>query len=111
MKDFTVRSRSSQGPATVPVITATLILWLQNRVLNTGREGCGGRVASRDLLLAPTAVGNLPARNGIRRIDLLLNASIGATAQHEDIPKTQLPAAEWLCRCPVSIILAGGSEA
>jgi len=105
VKDFTVRSRSSQGPATVPVITATLILWLQNRVLNTGREGCGGRVASRDLLLAPTAVGNLPARNGIRLIDLLLNASIGATAQHEDTPKTQLPAAEWLCRPPAGRML------
>jgi hypothetical protein len=46
VKDFTVRNRSSQGRATVPVITAALILWLRNRVLNTGREGWGRRVAS-----------------------------------------------------------------
>ncbi len=36
VKDLTVRSLSSQGRATVPVITAALILWLRNRVLNMG---------------------------------------------------------------------------
>ena len=50
--------------------------------------------------MAPTAVWNLPARDGIRLVDRLLNASSGATAQHEDIPKTPLPVPEWPCRPP-----------
>lgn len=59
----------------------------------------------RDLQLAPTAVWNLPARNGIRLIDPLLNASSGVTAQHEGIPKTSIPAAEWRCRPPAGRML------